>query len=274
MKLSRQTIRWILKRILFWFVMAPVILLVFICSCADRLIFHPPYPSYTRSDDLLIIPVTPTENIAAMYRPADPNGFVLLFSHGNAEDIGRNVDFFELANEHGFGIFAYDYRGYGQSDGNAGEKNTYQDITAAYRYLTETLQIPPQRILILGRSVGSGPSTWLATQQPAAGLILESPFVSAFRVVTKYKILPFDRYDNLGRIKNIKCPLLIIQGKEDEVVGFWHGPMLYEAANNPKMNYWVESAGHNDLLWVAGEQYWKTLERFKETLTANEKIAR
>jgi pimeloyl-ACP methyl ester carboxylesterase len=274
MKLSRQTIRWILKRILFWFVMAPVILLVFICSCADRLIFHPPYPSYTRSDDLLIIPVTPTENIAAMYRPADPNGFVLLFSHGNAEDIGRNVDFFELANEHGFGIFAYDYRGYGQSDGKAGEKNTYQDITAAYRYLTETLQIPPQRILILGRSVGSGPSTWLATRQPAAGLVLESPFVSAFRVVTKYKILPFDRYDNLGRIKNIKCPLLIIQGKEDEVVGFWHGPMLYEAANNPKMNYWVESAGHNDLLWVAGEQYWKTLERFKETLTANEKIAR
>jgi alpha-beta hydrolase superfamily lysophospholipase len=186
MTLDRQTIRWVIKRILFWLVVAPTILIVFVCSCADRLIFHPPYPSYTRRDDLLIIPVTPKENIAAMYRPANPNGFVLLFSHGNAEDIGQNEEFFKLANQHGFGVFAYDYRGYGLSNGHPGEKNTYQDITAAYRYLTETLQVPPQRIIIYGRSVGSGPSVWLATQKSAAGLILEGPFVSAFRVVTKY----------------------------------------------------------------------------------------
>jgi hypothetical protein len=230
------------------------------------MIFHPPQPSYTPEDDILIIPVALKENIAAMYRPSDPNGFVLLLSHGNAEDIGQNTDFFDLANEHGFGVFAYDYRGYGQSGGKPGEKNTYEDIAAAWQYLTETLQIPPQRIIILGRSVGSGPSVWLATQKPAAGLILESPFVSAFRVVTKYKILPFDRYNNLNRIKNVKCPILIIQGKDDEVVGFWHGPALYEAAHSPKMNYWVENAGHNDLLWVAGEEYWKVLNAFTKTM--------
>jgi fermentation-respiration switch protein FrsA (DUF1100 family) len=204
-----------------------------------------------------------------MYRPADPNSFVLLFSHGNAEDIGHNEDFFELANQAGFGVFAYDYRGYGLSDGKPGEKNTYQDITAAYNYLTGTLTIPPERIIILGRSVGSGPSVWLATQKPAAGLILESPFVSTFRVVTHYTILPFDPYNNLSRIKNVRCPVLIIQGKEDEVVGFWHGPKLYEAANEPKMNYWVEDAGHNDLLWVAGEEYWRTLQQFTKMLQAD-----
>lgn len=269
MKLSSQTIKWLLKRLLFWLVIAPAIIIVFVCSCADRLIFHPPFPGYTKQDNILIIPVTSKETIAAMYRPAEPDSFVLLFSHGNAEDIGQNTDFFELANQHGFGIFAYDYRGYGQSDGKAGEKNTYEDITAAYQYLTETLKIPPRNILILGRSVGSGPSTWLATQKPAAGLILESPFVSAFRVVTKYKILPFDRFDNLSRIKNVKCPVLIIQGKVDEVVGFWHGPALYEAANEPKMNYWVDDAGHNDLLWVAGEIYWKTLKEFTAMISKN-----
>jgi fermentation-respiration switch protein FrsA (DUF1100 family) len=244
--------------------------MVFICSCADRMIFHPPRVSYMQSGDILIIPVSPKEKIAAMYHPAGLDSFVLLFSHGNAEDIGQNEDFFELANQHGLGVFAYDYRGYGLSDGKPGEKNTYQDITAAWQYLTETLQIPPQRIIILGRSVGSGPSVWLATQKPAAGLILESPFVSAFRVVTKYNILPFDPYDNLSRIKNVRCPVLIIQGREDEVVGFWHGPVLYEAANEPKMNFWVEDAGHNDLLWVAGEEYWKTLGRFKEMLATGE----
>ncbi len=270
MRLSRQTVIWVMKRILFWIVIVPAILVVFVCSCADRMIFHPPRVSYTLSDDIIITPVSSKEKIAAMYRPAGPDSFVLLFSHGNAEDIGQNEDFFELANQHGLSVFAYDYRGYGLSDGRPGEKNTYQDITAAYQYLTETLHVSPQRIIILGRSVGSGPSVWLAAQKPAAGLILESPFVSAFRVVTKYRILPFDPYDNLSRIKNVRCPVLIIQGREDEVVGFWHGPVLYEAANEPKMNFWVENAGHNDLLWVAGEEYWKTLGRFKEMLAADE----
>lgn len=254
----QKWIKAIVIRIIVW----PVVLVIFVCSCADKMIFHPPQASYTPDDGIVRIPVTAKEQIAAMYRPADANSFVLLFSHGNAEDIGQNEEFFELANQAGFGVFAYDYRGYGLSDGRAGEKKTYQDITAAYRYLTETLSIPPQRIIILGRSVGSGPSVWLATQNPAAGLILESPFVSAFRVVTKYKILPFDPYNNLARIKKVQCPVLIIQGKEDEVVGFWHGPKLYEAANEPKMNYWVEGAGHNDLLWVAGEEYWRSLKEF------------
>ncbi len=259
----------IVKRILFWIIAGPAILVVFVCCCADRMIFHPPRSSYTQRSDILTIPVTPKENIAAMYRPADPNGFVLLFSHGNAEDIGQNEEFFELANQHGFGVFAYDYRGYGLSNGRPGEKNTYQDITAAWRYLVETLQVPPQRIIIHGRSVGSGPSVWLATQKVAAALILESPFVSTFRVITKYRILPFDPYDNLARIKSAKCPVLIIQGKEDEVVGFWHGPVLYDAANEPKMNYWVENAGHNDLLWVAGEGYWQVLDQFRNNIISN-----
>jgi fermentation-respiration switch protein FrsA (DUF1100 family) len=86
--------------------------------------------------------------------------------------------------------------------------------------------------------------------------------------------LPFDPYNNLSRIKNVNCPVLIIQGKEDEVVGFWHGPVLYEAANKPKMNFWVEDAGHNDLLWVAGEEYWRTLGRFKEMLAVDEKTGK
>jgi len=248
----------------------PTVLIVFIYGCADKMIFHPPQASYRQQDGVIRTLTAQKDMIAAMYRPADANSFVLLFSHGNAEDIGQNEDFFELANQRGLGVFAYDYRGYGLSDGAASEKNSYQDITAAYRYLTETLHIPPQRIIILGRSVGSGPSVWLATQKPAAGLILESPFVSAFRAVTRYPILPFSPYNNLARIKDVKCPVLIIQGKQDEVVGFWHGPKLFEAANETKMHYWVEGAGHNDLLWVAGEEYWKTLKRFKEMLSTDE----
>ena len=258
----RKWIKMVAVQIIIW----PLALVIFSCSCADKMIFHPSHASYATDDGIVRIPVTAKEQIAAMYRPADPNSFVLLFSHGNEEDIGQNEEFFELANQNGFGILAYDYRGYGLSDGRAGEKNTYQDISAAYRYLTETLSIPPQRIIILGQSVGSGPSVWLATQKPAAGLILESPFVSAFRVVTKYKILPFDPYNNLARIKKVQCPVLIIHGKQDKIVFFWHGLALYEAANEPKMNYWVEDASHNDVLRVAGEKYWAKLNEFTKIL--------
>lgn len=244
----------------------PVAIMVLVCSCADRMIFHPPQASYTAQDGIIKIPVTSDESIAAIWRPAGPDSFILLFSHGNAEDIGQNDEFIERANAHGFGVLAYDYRGYGLSDGKPGQKNTYRDIEAAYRYLTDTLHVPPQRILIHGRSVGSGPSVWLAAQKPAGGLILESAFVSAFRVVTKYPILPFSPYPNLSRMKDIDCPVLVIHGRQDEVVAFWHGEKLFAAAHEPKMNYWVDDAGHNDLLWVAGSDYWKTLEEYVQTI--------
>ena len=67
-------------------------------------------------------------------------------------------------------------------------------------------------------------------------------------------------------MKDIDCPVLVIHGRQDEVVAFWHGEKLFAAAHEPKMNYWVDDAGHNDLLWVAGSDYWKTLEEFMRTI--------
>jgi abhydrolase domain-containing protein 17 len=233
-------------------------------SCVDGMIFCPPDCSYRDRTDTNNIPVGEGQHIAAYYLPPKEAGdLVVLFSHGNAEDVGHNMDFAQVYNYFGFGILVYDYRGYGLSTGRPSEKNTYEDIEAAYRFLVDEQKIEPSRIIAHGRSVGSGPSTYLAQRYPLGGLILESPFVSAFRVVTRVPILPFDRYPNLRRMKDIQCPVLVIHGKEDEIVGFWHGERLYQAAGEPKMKYWVESAGHNDLLDCAGEQYWETLLKFK-----------
>ena len=104
---------------------------------------------------------------------------------------------------------------------------------------------------------------YLATKEKFAGLILEGPFTSAFRVVTRKKILPFDKFDNLARIDKVECPLLIMAGEADDIVPSWHGKKLFEKANDPKMSLWVEGAGHNDLLWVAGEKYWVALGEFE-----------
>ena len=236
-------------------------------SCADSMIFHPPKCSYTTSRHLITIPTVERQQIAALYWPAEANNYVVLLSHGNAEDIGQLRGHIQCFNIEGFGILAYDYRGYGLSQGKPTERNAYEDVEAAYQYLTAEQKIDPSKIIVHGRSVGCGPSVWLAEQYPVGGLILESPFVSAFRVVTRWPILPFDKFNNLARIKNVHCPLLVIHGQQDQIVRFWHGQTIYDGANQPKMHYWVEGAGHNDLIYRAGKDYWKRLNDFKNFLT-------
>jgi fermentation-respiration switch protein FrsA (DUF1100 family) len=236
-------------------------------SCVDNLIFQPPAPSYEPSGQLIKIPTASNQHIAAFYLPPQSESdFVILFSHGNAEDIGQNIEFARDCRQQGFGILLYDYRGYGLSDGRPSEQNTYQDIEAAYQHLVADAKIAPSRIIAHGRSVGSGPSTWLAARHPLGGLVLESPFVSVYRVVTRWPMIPFDKFNNLARIKNVHCPVLVIHGKQDSTVPFWHGQKLYDAANDPKQNCWVNDAGHNDLLYIAGETYWIALREFRTNI--------
>ena len=128
--------------------------------------------------------------------------------------------------------------------------------------------VPPSRIIIYGRSVGGGPSVDLARRKPVAGLVLESTFVSAFRVVTHISLYPFDKFPNLNKIKQVNCPLLIIHGTDDEVIPFWHGQELFAVAEQPKRFLQVEGARHNDVLWVAGEQYAEVLHEFVSLISA------
>ncbi len=90
-------------------------------------------------------------------------------SHGNAEDLGDDRDWLELLRSTGFGVFAYDYEGYGTSGGKPTEKSVYADELAAYEYLTGSLHVPSNRVVIMGRSVGTGPAIYLAARRPSAG---------------------------------------------------------------------------------------------------------
>jgi len=199
--------------------------------------------------------------------------YTLLVSHGNAEDLGDDRDWLEGLHRAGFNVFAYDYQGYGTSQGRPTEKGAYDDETAAYDYLTTNLKIAPGRIIIFGRSVGSGPAVHLAARRPAAGLILQSPFVSAFRVLTRVPLLPFDKFPNAKEISNVHCPLLIIHGVNDSVIGLWHGKKLFELANQPKHFVAVEGADHNDLDIVAGATYPKAVQKFAASLGQSSGIA-
>lgn len=238
------------------------LLLLLATLFADRLIFPAPPTSYAAGSEFLALRTADDLEIVALHLPNPNAEFTLLYSHGNGEDLGTTRPKLEHLREAGFAVFSYDYRGYGLSEGVPSAEGTYLDIAAAYRYLREELGIEPDRLVLYGRSVGGGPAVELATREPVAGLILESSFTTAFRVVTRLPLLPGDRFRNIAKIGEVDCPVLIIHGRNDRIVPFSNGPALYRAAPEPKRKYWVEEAGHNGLWLAAGSEYDEVLREF------------
>lgn len=231
---------------------------------ADRMIFLPPASSYAEGQlPVVVVPAGDGVEIATLHLRNPGAAFTILYSHGNAEDLGHLEPLLRQLQRSGFSVLAYDYRGYGLSTGGPPTaRGAYRDLHVVYRHAVEELGIDPDRLLLLGRSVGSGPATELAAREPVGGLILESGFVSAFRVVTSIPILPFDRFPNLRHLREVNCPVLVIHGAEDDVIPPSHGRRLFDAAREPKQLLWVDGAGHNDLVIVAGARYWQALQSF------------
>lgn len=240
---------------------------------SNQLIFRPPPASYQDSAEVLKLATRAGEKISALYFPNPQATYTILYSHGNGSDLGSIRPLLIALQQLGFSVLAYDYRGYGTSEGAPSEHNAYQDIAAVYQYLTATLQISPDRIILYGHSVGSGPSIDLATRHPVAGVILEGAFTSTFRVVTQIPILPFDRFDNLSKIRAVRSPMLIVHGTEDRVIPFKHGQQLFEQANQPKQFVAIAGADHSDLMEVAGLKYRKALMEFVQLIEAKKSPA-
>ena len=230
---------------------------------SERMIFPLRPRTYSGGEDLIRLHTRTGDTVVARYLPADPQAPVVLYSHGNGEDLGTLEPVFARFVEHGYGVFGYDYPGFGLSSGTPTEKSTCAAIGAAYAYMTETLGIEPSRIILHGRSVGSGPTLRLAVREPYAALVLESAFTSIARVHTRIKLLPFDRYPNLERIRKVHGPVLVMHGMRDHTLPPWNGKDLFRAAPEPKYHLWVEDAGHNDLLWKAGEEFWEAYEKVR-----------
>jgi abhydrolase domain-containing protein 17 len=221
---------------------------------ADSMIFMTQPASYKDTKDILKLPVISTENISAIYLPNSQSAYTLLYIHGNAEDLGEIRPDLDRLSSYGFSVFSYDYRGYGTSDGKPSEQNAYEDADTAYNYLTQKLKIPPQRIIVYGRSLGGGSATELATRHHFGGLILQSTFTSAFRVIVPVPVLPFDKFSNLDKLSKVHCPILIMHGEADKTISIQHSQTLYQAALEPKVSLWISAAGHDDFAEVAGKR--------------------
>jgi len=187
----------------------------------------------------------------------------ILYTHGNGEDLGTVVDQVDLWADEGFGVLAYDFPGYGHSTGKPLEASCEAAIDAAWKHLTETRGLDPRSIVLISRSVGSGPTVWLAERVHPAGMVLMSPFTSAFAVRIPVPILPCDRFPNLKRIPHVGCPLLVIHGGADTLIPPSHGRKLVEAATVADKRFLgIPDAGHNDLFEVGGEEVEAAIREF------------
>jgi len=248
-----------------------ITVLIYIVSFAvgllliNKLMFPAPSPSYSDSEKILKLSSPAGASIAARLLENPTARHTLLVSHGNGEDLGHGLAFAKDLQKAGFQVMLYDYTGYGLTSGKPSEKSVYDAAEAAIQELMRR-GIKPERILLYGRSIGSGPSVELATRYPVAGLITEAAFTSIVIVVTKINLFPVDRFRNLKKIGRVDCPVFIMHGTEDEVTPFSHGEKLFAAANEPKRKRWVEGAGHDDVIQSAGPEIFAEIKAFADSL--------
>jgi len=249
------------------------LLCLFAAYFSDGMIFPKPPPSYDKKEADLYLQTASGESIACIHlkNEQSENPVTILFSHGNGEDIGHCREYLESLRDLGFSIFAYDYPGYGRSSGKPTEKGCHQSADVAYAYLLEQAKVKPEHIVVMGRSLGGGPSCELAANKKVGGLILETPFLTAFRVMTELPLLPWDKFRNISNADRISCPSLVIHGDMDQVVSFRHGKKLFEALPEPKSFLKIPNGEHNNVAAVGGNEYWESIKTFCQSLTKEDK---
>jgi len=183
--------------------------------------------------------------------PADSARGAALLLHGNAGNISHRIGYAIMFHRLGYSTLLIDYRGYGKSTGTPSEEGTYRDADAAWRHLTGERKLAARDIVIVGESLGGGVATWLAVKHPPRALILASAFTSVPDLGAEvYPWLPVRwlariRYDNLARMPQITCLVLVAHSRDDDIVPFRHGQALFAAAREPKQ-FLEMRGGHND----------------------------
>ena len=184
---------------------------------------------------------------------ADSTGYWLLVCHGNYGNIGYGdrPRFYAYARDVGLNLLAFDYRGFGESGGAPDERGLYDDAEASYRYLTDSLHVPPGRIVLFGHSLGSGVAIELATRVAAAALVVEGAYTSVpDRGQELYPYLPVrllagQRFASIDKVGRIAMPKLFLHSPTDEIIPFTHGERLFAAAAAPK-RFVAVKGGHMD----------------------------
>ena len=182
----------------------------------------------------------------------NPSGHgAALYCHGKGTDVSRQgPNMYAIAQYLDMSVLAFDYPGFGQSSGAPSEAGCYAAADAAYDWLVR--QVPAERIIIMGQSLGGGVATEIASRRPHRALALLKTFTSFPDVAqAELPIFPFahrlahNRFDNLGKVKQCQGPVFIAHGDCDHLIPFSQAERLFQAASQPKRLLCLKGCGHH-----------------------------
>jgi uncharacterized protein len=212
---------------------------------------------------LVSMPSADGTNVAGWYEAPAAGMPAILYFRGNSQSFSREHERFETWTEAGYGFLAFDYRGFPGTPGELTETNVLADSLAAYDWLA-TQDFP---ILLWGRSLGSGPATYVASEREAKALLLETPFVSAVSVAAeRYGFLPVgllmhDQYRVDSWLPAVTEPVFVAHGTADRTISVGNGERVYELAP-VKAGLWIEEGADHADLWDRG--LWNRARTFFE----------
>ena len=236
-------------------VLAYFIIILFVYFYQRNLLYHPSENNYLNDKinfnyEEIFIETDKNINLKSWFIKKDLNRFkTILIFHGNAGNLFNRVYKLNELNKLDVNILLISWRGFSGNKGKPTEKNLYHDAEEAVKWLNNRGAIS-KNIILYGESLGTGVATELGTSNAFGGIILESPFTSIANAAKIYypylpvNIILKDRYDSIGKIKNITTPILIMHGKKDNIVPQKMGLELYEKANEPKFSYFPENDDH------------------------------
>lgn len=200
--------------------------------------------------------------LGAWFVPAaEPDtGLAVLVANGNAGDRSVRVPLARALAARGLAVLLFDYRGYGGNRGRPSEQGLALDARAAQRFLVEEADVPPDRLLYFGESLGAAVVTELATERPPAGLVLRSPFVDLASVgQVHYRFLPVrallrDRYPLADQLREVTVPVTVVYGSNDSIVPPEHSRAVAQSAPTLLHLVEVEGADHNDAALLDGDE--------------------
>ena len=182
-----------------------------------------------------------------------PAPVTILYAHGNAGHVQRFAPAASYIASLGFDVLLYDYRGYGRSGGDSEDETTlYADGRAAMAYLVRSRGVPAESIAQYGYSLGSAVSAELAVSDACRAVVLVAPLASiSAQVAAMYPWLPepfhalaCSRFDTVGKISRARCPVMVVHGDRDEIIGVEQGRAVYAASREPKRLMIMPGASH------------------------------
>jgi uncharacterized protein len=226
----------------------------------------PPAAEFALRERNVSYPSADGTRLTAWIIPApvtDSAGLWMIICHGNLGNIGygQRPEFYSYMRDLGLNLLAFDYRGYGASEGKPFEEGLYEDAQASYQYVRDSLGIHPEKIIIFGHSLGSGVAIDLASRVQAAALIVEGAYTGVVdRGQELYPWLPVrlvasERFPSIEKIGKVSMPKLFLHSPPDDVIPYAHGERLFAAAREPKTFISVEG-GHQNAFSIDRAKYY------------------